>query len=301
MNKPCKYTAGQTVWTILDCDHVECTILRTGNNIAGDPEYLVQPIKGNGHRENNFWTAEDRLYDNELDAVKKSLQLWDDKHKKAVEDADYILSHKLAYLSLRKSELEEQQRKSLDNQVLKSGYVQVNAGQCFSSVTATNSGCRLGVKGGTVEDLGIKNGAKVHMESGRLNRLDIGFTAKLVVEGGMVSSASVHGGEIVAVGRSGNVPYLDQVGMNDGARVHLCDAIISNAWVRTSSTLSISSGALASDTIIGSAGKVQIHSGASMVSCTICSGGTLTMYGGGYIDQLKVNEGGIVRYLENAV
>jgi len=297
-NKPCKYTAGQTVWTVLDCDHVECTILKTGNNIVGDPEYLVEPIRGNGHFENTYWTAEDRLYDNELDAVKESLRLWDNKHKKAVEDADYILSHKLAYLSLRKSELEEQQRKSLDNQTLTNGYYQVPTDKCYSSVTVKGA-AKLGVIGGMVEDLHIYNGGIVHLQSGRLESATAYKRAQLTVEGGYVHSASIAGGSLCVVGRSGTMPYVNQAVVNDGGYAYLCSAIGSGFWIREpKSKLRIGSGATMIETIIGSGGEVMLDPGASMSSCTVCSGGTLTYGDDVAVNDLTINNGGIVRYVD---
>jgi autotransporter passenger strand-loop-strand repeat protein len=97
------------------------------------------------------------------------------------------------------------------------------------------------------------------------------------------------------------MPYVEQAVVNDGGDAYLCSAIGSGFWIREpKSRLRIGSGATAIDTTIGSGGEVTIGSGASMSCCTVCSGGTLTMYGDDvFINNLTVNAGGIVRYVED--
>lgn len=299
MNKPCKYAVGRKLWTVLDCDPVECIVLRTGNNIVGDPEYLVQPDKSNRHFDQQYWTAEDRLYDNELDAVKEAQRLWDDKHKKAVEEADYILSHKISYLMMRKAELEEQRKQSsLNGQILTSGYHEVNTDKCYSSVTV-KGGAKIGINGGFIECLHIADGGIVHMQSGRLDKVRVKAQAKLTVDGGYIHSAAVAAGAVNIVGRHANTPYVEQAVLCEQADVYLCNAIASGFWVRENSMLRLGNGAVAYDTFIGATGKVYITSGASMKTCQVASGGTLTMVGSAvHIEELTINEGGIVRYLE---
>ena len=299
-DKPFKYVVSQRVWTILDCDPVKCTIFRTGRNVCGDPEYLVKPDPKAGHSGVEYWTAEEFLYGNELDAVKEAQRLWEGKHKKAVEDADYILSHKLSALMMRKAELEEQQKQDLSNQTLTCCYYEVPTDKCYSSVTVKHA-AKLGVIGGMVEDLHIYNGGIVHMQAGRLESVTAYKGAQLTADGGYVHSASVPGGSLCVVGLSGKMPYVEQAVVNDGGDTYLCSAIGSGFWIREpKSRLRLGPGATAIETTIGSGAEVTVVSGASMRQCTVCSGGTLTMYGSdAQIENLTINAGGIVRYVED--
>ena len=299
-DKPFKYQVGQKLWTILNNDPVECTVLRTGRNVVDDPEYLVRTDPHAGHCRDDHWELEKFLYDNELDAVREAKRLWESKHKKAVEEADHILSHKLSYLMMREAELKEQQRQSLDSQTLTNGYYEVLTDKCYSSVTVKRA-AKLGVIGGMVEDLHIYNGGIVHMQAGRLESATAYNGAQLTVDGGYVHSASIVGGSLWAVGIKGNMPYVEQAVVNDGGDAYLCSAIGSGFWVREpKSKLRLGSGAMAVETTIGSGGEVTIGSGASMSCCTVCSGGTLTMYGTDvHIEYLNISEGGIVRYVED--
>ena len=296
-----KYAINTDLWMVLAMEPTRCTVIRYDRDkalINGKGDYLVTTdLTSDDPDETHFWRREEELYGTEADAIHATCQLWEQRRVRLAEESDKILRDKIYPLQAKAKQLEED-TKHLSNRTIKDGYYTVSAGQTFSGTVVTNRGCHIGIEGGTMRGLYVTSSAIVHLMSGMIENFTVDLGAAVVADGGHLVSACISGGSLSITGIGSKTPYLQGATISDGADVYLSDAVASWVWVRAHSKMTLGQDAEASAVTIGMDGEVAIHADAGITSCMICSGGTLTMYGGGHIANLNVNDGGIVRYLE---
>ncbi|MGA4522981.1 pertactin-like passenger domain-containing protein, partial [Citrobacter portucalensis] len=186
------------------------------------------------------------------------------------------------------------------------GYMNVDG----ASVTGTtiNFGGRMSVGGGSVTSTTINNAGNMTVRDGSVTGTTINFGGKMSVGGGSVKNTTINSGGSMSVNggsasqitqNSGGAiyAYTSSVlnGTNDKGNFSIAGGSATNMLLENGGSLTVLRGHEASDTTVGSNGRLQVHKGGVLRGTTTLLDKSIIFVGFG--DEL-INEGNL-HFLNN--